>query len=55
VGQSYYDGYNAFTDFVTPRREALADAQAFAKRWQSANTGAGSEVKSAALRLLQTR
>lgn len=52
VGISEYDAYNAVTDFITPRREAMKDAAQFAKKFESATTGFNQRVKARALRLL---
>jgi hypothetical protein len=52
VGQSGYDAYNAITEWITPRRESLKTAAAFAKKFESQATGYHARTKSRALRLL---
>jgi len=52
AGRTHYDAYNAVTDWLTPRRERLKDAQAFAKRFESTTSGNAATVRSRALNLL---
>jgi len=52
LGQDRYDALNAVTEWLTPRREAYADASKYARAYYTNETGTRARTRSRALRML---